>query len=252
MPRLDTLSWIIWTILICLQIVLAFILDTRARRWSSLLRYMQLKVATSFFLLIVTLALPDTDLRAAIYFYGYWALRAVAHAMEVWVIIQIADRMAGCTAAISRSIRIVLPVLAVLLLVVAIYVAEQTRMASYGLIATGVINLSRAVTLALMMLFLATVLPFDGLGIRWTPDTLGVAQPLALSVCGQAVMSWLLAFFPYGRVSDLNSVIYIAALTLWCLHLRRSPKPEQLPSIERVRAAVQASHDVFERAKVGK
>jgi hypothetical protein len=252
MPQLNSFSWVLWIVVIVSQPVVVFLMVKSGawRRWTSMFAFVCLLSLQSFALLYVSVALPDTDFRALLYFWIYWSLALVCEAIQIWMIVQIACDLIGISKRAKLWIRHGVPALAMANLIWAAILAVQSEHQFYSRVVYVVSWLDRSITLSWLTTFLIIALGSNFLGIEWTAEARGVGLGFALDSLSSTVASWL----GYGSInftflSNLKAVIYLLALWLWGGITTAKPGRENLPSPERAHMYVKISSELVKNLK---
>lgn len=234
MPQLDSVSWIVWTLVLILQPVVAVVMISKGlwRRWPSVFAFLCFRSIISFALLGMTVAMPDTDTRAAAYFYTYWGGTAVGELLQVWMLLQIALDLGGASKVIRRRLCYSIPAISLAALTISVLLSFSAPMTATGRIVTVVIDLDKAFSLGWLFSFLAVAVFSEFLGIEWSPVSLGIAIGMAVEALGQTVVTWALSIWAssWNHLSELAGIFYCVCLLTWgTSFFRRQYPPPAIP-----------------------
>ncbi len=231
MPRLNFLSWAVWIAIIALQpaVLLLLVRSRLWRRWLSLTAFLTLKSVGSLTLLGIYLLARHPD---APYFYVYWSFALLAASAEIWMIIQVGCAMAG----LSESMRIWIThatlAIAAATLTVFIPAALYSHAPEWGILSHAVLGLNEAVNLAWLVTFGVVLLLYELFDIESFGAVRGIASGFALMALGASICGWLFEFT--GRataISNLQELVYCAALLVWGVAVRRPGRREFQPNL---------------------
>jgi hypothetical protein len=236
MPRLNLLSWAVWIAIIVLQpaVLIRLVRSGLWKRWMSLTLFLALKSIGSLLLLAIYTMAPRPD---APYFYVYWSFAFLAEIAEIWMIIQVGGAMAG----LSRSMRvwIIHATLAIAAATLTVFIpaALHSHAPVWGVLSHAVLGLNEAINLAWVVTFGIVLWLYELFDIESFGAVRGIAAGFALMALGASICGWLFEFT--GRataISNLQDLVYCAALLVWIVAVRRPVrrefKPDLLPRLQ--------------------
>ncbi|MGA8529948.1 MAG: hypothetical protein WB622_09560 [Acidobacteriaceae bacterium] len=231
MPRLTFFSWAVWIAIIVLQpaALLRLVRSGLWKRWLSLSVFLALKSIGSLVLLsIYTLSRqPDVP-----YFYVYWSFALLAALAEIWMIIQVGCAMAGLSRSMRNWIAHATLAIAAATLTVFIPAALHSHAPVWGVLSHSVLGLNEAVNLAWLVTFGIVLCLYELFDIESFGAVRGIAAGFALMALGDSLCGWLFEFT--GRpaaISNLENLMYCAALVVWVVGVRRPGRREFQPDL---------------------
>ena len=231
MMSLPPMQWVTWIavtvaeIAVCLQIGLR---ADRRRRWASLFAFLlvlSLKDITRICnALVIHNAFAD--------FYNYWAMSCAAEVCEVWIILQIAQKMFGITVLARKLIARSVTLMAVISGLLAISHVMLSSLLSWGTLCAVTARLSNAIALSWLLVLVVVILFSDRMS-EWSADVRGVALGITLELTADSYIGWL-RIAAQGKSGDLlditKSLIFIISLAVWGFSIA-SPRPIESPYV---------------------
>lgn len=214
MPHLSSLTVWLWFLGTAANLFLFGLVyvTKHFRRWPSLFTYLGLINCQSIYC-----ALAEFFGRPLHYFWGYWILQIAVDIAEVWIIVQIAQLIAGVTPRLRRLIAKTVPLCAAAAFCVAIrFSFSDPSTPGYERVVYAAEHLDLAINVALCITCIAVVWEKKGMGVQWRDGVRGIACGLLLEVLTCHVASFLNLRFPVASINALQGFSYLATLGIWC------------------------------------
>lgn len=231
MPHLNLFSWAVWIGVIVLQpaVLIRMVHSGLWKRWLSLTVFLALKSLGSLVLLSIYTLIPQPDVP---YFYVYWSFALLGSLAEIWMIIQVGCAMAGVSRSMRTWVAHATLAIAAATLTVFIPAALHSHAPVWGVLSHSVLGLNEAVNLAWLVTFGIVLCLYELFDIESFGAVRGISAGFALMALGCSLCGWLYEFT--GRntaISNLQDLVYCAALLVWVLGVRRTGRREFEPNL---------------------
>jgi len=229
MPHLNNLVIGLWATGTVATVALAILsyFTGHFRRWPSLFTYLSLIAIKS-----VWCALSNHFQSPACYFYGFWSFQSLIDMSQVWIIVQIALRVAGVTPSLRRALVRGVPLFTLAAFVASLYVSLLDPIEQFERIVYVVQHVEVAIDLAICITATLLVWVTSGVGIQWSGGVRGVSSGILLEVLTSEISNSLVLRYPVATLNAIKSVSYLATMALWAVSLfrwQRASRQVQFP-----------------------
>lgn len=229
MPCLNTFVvwlWAIGTAATCALAILMYVTG-HCRRWPSLFCYLIFMAAQAFWCAPAKLYWTPSH-----YFYGFYVLQLLVDGSMVWMIVQIALKVAGITPWLRSKLVQGIPLCTLAALVVFMHLSFSDPMRDCERIVYVVEHVEVAIDLALCFTVTSLIYLTKGVGIQWA-GVRGVTSGLMLEVLTSDLSGYVHIHFPSAAINAARGASYLGTVLIWgtsilLLHRRAGLKGRQL------------------------
>lgn len=209
--------WIIWIATAIMQPLACVIAFRKGlhRSWPSLVAFLVLRSALTFWLMSVTLIPIGEESRACLYFYSYWYGHLAVCVVEIWMAASIGCELLGISQMIRKSIYALCSLLFPGLAVATLPLTSPCTL--YGALPAVYLRVDKAISVSWLIGFLFIVFTADLFGIRYRKHALGICIGFTLLSTTETLHAWLIGHLPLQCVDILTSCCYFLALLLWSI-----------------------------------
>ena len=218
-------------------------------KWPAFFAFVCLRSLVTKVLMVSMLVYTDES--AAVYFWStYWYAAALAGAIEVWMIIEMACAVMSGYPRFCGLMQRLIPAIALIYLVVSVSITQAAPLPFSLYVTRVVVTGYRATTLTWLITFLSLVYASDFLGVQWIRFHRLIAFGFCLLVISDAATGWLVGMLVNPvLLTRMHDAAFIASLATWIVAFVRKYPVEKVPDLERLRDALKTVQDAVPRSR---